>query len=157
MKPNHTEKNDFSFTPEKPIESIIEDKEGLNINNYAEYLGKNIENYFKYNHDSITIGLMGEWGSGKTSILNLTELYLEKTDIKVMKFNPWIYSSYNQLIEQFFDELIEQFYSENYELVADLRRYWLKINKSDLCKKTITNLIGLKIPYFFKLDSKEKS
>ena len=157
MKPNHTEKNDFSFTPEKPIESIIEDKEGLNVNNYAEYLGKNIENYFKYNHDSITIGLMGEWGSGKTSILNLTELYLEKTDIKVMKFNPWIYSSYNQLIEQFFDELIEQFYSENYELVADLRRYWLKINKSDLCKKTITNLIGLKIPYFFKLDSKEKS
>ena len=157
MKPNHNEKNDFSFTPEKPIESIIEDKEGLNVNNYAEYLGKNIENYFKYNHDSITIGLMGEWGSGKTSILNLTKLYLEKTDIKVMKFNPWIYSSYNQLIEQFFDELIKQFYSENYELVADLRRYWLKINKSDLCKKTITNLIGLRIPYFFKLDSKEKS
>lgn len=162
---NHNEKNDFTFTTEKPIESVTEDKKGLNINNYAEYLGKNIENYFKYNHDSITIGLMGEWGSGKTSILNLTENYLKNTNIKVMKFNPWIYSSYNQLIEQFFDELIKQFYSdENYELIANMKRYWLKINKSDLAKgasipliatksKTISNILNS----IFKYDSEEKS
>ena len=162
---NHNEKNDFTFTTEKPIESVTEDKKGLNINNYAEYLGKNIENYFKYNHDSITIGLMGEWGSGKTSILNLTENYLKNSNIKVMKFNPWIYSSYNQLIEQFFDELIKQFYSdENYELIANIKRYWLKINKSDLAKgasipliatqsKTISKILNS----IFKYDSEEKS
>ena len=162
---NHNEKNDFTFTTEKPIESITEDKKGLNINNYAEYLGRNIENYFKYNYDSLTIGLMGEWGSGKTSILNLTENYLKDSNIKVMKFNPWIYSSYNQLIEQFFDELIKQFYSdENYELIAIIKRYWLKINKSDLAKgvsipliatksKTIANVLNS----IFKYDSEEKS
>ena len=31
---NHNEKNDFTFTTEKPIESVTEDKKGLNINNY---------------------------------------------------------------------------------------------------------------------------
>lgn len=164
-KPNPNEKIDFTFTNEKPIESITEDKKGLNINNYAEYLAKNIENYFKYNQDSITIGLMGEWGSGKTSILNLTENFLENTDVKVMKFNPWIYSSYNQLIEQFFDELIKQFYSEkNYTLGNNIREYWLKINKSDLAKKTFIHLIASKnntianiLNDLFKYDSKEKS
>lgn len=164
-KPNPNEKIDFTFTNEKPIESITEDEKGLNINNYAEYLAKNIENYFKYNQDSITIGLMGEWGSGKTSILNLTENFLENTDVKVMKFNPWIYSSYNQLIEQFFDELIKQFYSEkNYTLGNNIREYWLKINKSDLAKKTFIHLIASKnntianiLNDLFKYDSKEKS
>ena len=163
--PNPNEKIDFTFTNEKPIESITEDEKGLNINNYAEYLAKNIENYFKYNQDSITIGLMGEWGSGKTSILNLTENFLENTDVKVMKFNPWIYSSYNQLIEQFFDELIKQFYSEkNFTLGNNIKEYWFKINKSDLAKKTFIHLIASKsntianiLNDFFKYDSKEKS
>ena len=133
MKPTPNEKSDFTFTTEKPIESIIEDEKGLNINNYAEYLAKNIENYFKYNSDSLTIGLMGEWGSGKTSILNLTEIHLKNSDVIVMKFNPQIYSSYNQLIEQFFDELIKQFYSENnYDLGDRIREYWIKINKTAL-------------------------
>lgn len=164
-QPNPNEKIDFTFTTEKPIESIIEDENGLNINNYAEYLAKNIENYFKYNTDSLTIGLMGEWGSGKTSILNLTEIHLENTDVKVMKFNPWIYSTYNQLIEQFFDELIDQFYSEkDYELGDNIRKYWIKINTSDLVKTTIPHLIALKnkrlanfLKDIFKYDSTEKS
>lgn len=163
-KLNPNEKIDFTFSTEKPIESISEDKNGLNRNNYAEYLAKNIENYFKYNKDSITIGLMGEWGSGKTSILNLTESHLN-SDIKVMKFNPWIYSSYNQLIEQFFDELINQFYNEkNYPLEDKLRKYWIKINKSDLAKRTLLSLIASKsnkianfLNNFFEFDSKEKS
>lgn len=164
-KPKPNEKSDFTFATEKPIESIIEDKKGLNINNYAEYLAKNIENYFEYNNDSLTIGLMGEWGSGKTSILNLTEIHLENSDVKVMKFNPWIYSTYNQLIEQFFDELIKQFYSENnYDLGDKIREYWIKINKTDLAKKTIIHLIASKnkaianiLNDIFKYDSKEKS
>ena len=82
-----------------------------------------------------------------------------------MKFNPWIYSTYNQLIEQFFDELIDQFYSEkDYELGDNIRKYWIKINTSDLVKTTIPHLIALKNKRFanflkdiFKYDSTEKS
>lgn len=52
---------------------------------------------------------MGEWGSGKTSLLNMTEAYLKDSKIIIIKFNPWLYSSYNQLVGQFFDELILEF------------------------------------------------
>ena len=51
---------------------------------------------------------MGEWGSGKTSLLNLTKQNLKNSNIKIIEFNPWLYSSYNQLVEQFLDELINE-------------------------------------------------
>ena len=70
----------------------------LNRRNFAESLALNIQNYFDRQdiNNCLTIGLMGEWGSGKTSILNMTEEYLKDSKIKIIKFNPWIYSSYNQ-------------------------------------------------------------
>ena len=65
---------------------------------------------------------MGEWGCGKTSLLNLTKLHLKDNDIKIMDFNPWMYSSYNQLVEQFFDELISQFSNDSdSDLINDLK------------------------------------
>jgi len=155
--------NNFTFKTENPINSI--DKDLLNISNFSKYLAANIENYFEYNHESITIGLMGEWGSGKTSILNLTENYLDKSNIKIMKFNPWIYSSYNQLIEQFFNELIKQFYSKrDYDLGDNIKEYWFKINKSNLAKSILPTIISTKFKTLGKIlkentkfDSEEKS
>ena len=83
---------------------------------------------------------MGEWGSGKTSTINLTKEYLSD-EIKILEFNPRIYSSYNQLIEQFFDELISQF-SEYDGIVTDLKAYWFKLNKTNLAKSIVPTLIS---------------
>ena len=157
------EDNNFTFKIENPINSI--DKDQLNLSNFSKYLAVNIENYFEHNHESITIGLMGKWGSGKTSILNLTENYLDKSNIKIIKFNPWIYSSYNQLIEQFFDELIKQFYSKrDYDLGDSIKEYWFKINKSNLAKSILPTIISTKLKTLGKIlkdnakfDSEEKS
>ena len=85
----------------------------------------------------LTIGLIGEWGSGKTSILNMVEYYLKDSEIKIIKFNPWLlYSSYNQLVEQFLDELIRGFtYSRDNSLIDILKRYKFKVNNLELLKK----------------------
>lgn len=110
----------------------------LNRKNFAKSLASNIQNYFdrKPINNCLTIGLMGEWGSGKTSILNMTEQYLKDSKIKIIKFNPWIYSSYNQLVGQFFDELIMEFTnSRDVSLSGFLRQYKIKVNELELAKK----------------------
>lgn len=110
----------------------------LNRANFAESLASNIQNYFdrKSINNCLTIGLMGEWGSGKTSILNMTEQYLKGSKIKIIKFNPWLYSTYNQLVGQFFDELIIEFTdSRDVSLTGFLRQYKIKVNELELAKK----------------------
>ena len=130
--------NQVMFKKEKPIETIFEDKNGLNRGNFAQNLALNIENYFSYTDECLTIGVMGEWGCGKTSLINLTKEYLKNSEIKIMNFNPWIYSSYNQLIEEFFNELILQFFIEDDKtIINDLRAYWFKLNKSNIVKSLI--------------------
>lgn len=116
--------------------SIEEDS--LNRANFAKNLATNIQNYFNRNeiNNCLTIGLMGEWGSGKTTLLNMTEEYLKDSDIKIIKFNPWLHSTYHQLVEQFFDELIKEFTNSRDNSLRDiLKRYKFKVNELELLKK----------------------
>ena len=115
------------FEKEKPIDNVMDDKKGLKRSNFAENLASNIENYFKYNNESLTIGLMGEWGCGKTSLVNLTQKYLKDSEIKIMYFNPWIYNSYDHLIDEFFNELILKFTSKFFFFKVQMNKlYYLK-------------------------------
>lgn len=123
------------FIEDKDVK-ISEDR--LNRSNFAKSLALNIKNYLNRNeiNDCLTIGLMGEWGSGKTSILNMTEEYLKDTDIKIIKFNPWLYSSYNQIVEQFFDNMIREFTDSHDDSLSNfVRQYKIKVNKLELAKK----------------------
>ena len=93
------------FSADQPIDSYKEDL--LGRHSFAKELAKAILNYEK--RDSISIGLFGEWGSGKTSIINMTMEEIKSISTKntplIIKFNPWNFSDQNQLIHQFFNEL----------------------------------------------------
>jgi predicted KAP-like P-loop ATPase len=55
---------------------------------------------------SIVLAVTGPWGSGKTSVLNMiTEALEEKPDITILEFNPWLFSSPQELVGRFFAEL----------------------------------------------------
>jgi hypothetical protein len=58
---------------------------------------------------SFVVGLYGDRGSGKTSIINMLLDTLEQNKkenkIIVVKFNPWYFSGQDKLLEQFFDSL----------------------------------------------------
>jgi energy-coupling factor transporter ATP-binding protein EcfA2 len=55
------------------------------------------------------VALTGKWGSGKTSLANLTCRALDRVhDVQVVEFNPWFFSGTDQLMRFFFDELAGQ-------------------------------------------------
>ena len=57
------------------------------------------------------IGINGEWGSGKTTVLNLLEYHFNKdfgNDDKpiIIHFNPWWFSGYEDLTRRFFEQFL---------------------------------------------------
>ncbi|MEH6742282.1 KAP family NTPase [Hyphomonas sp.] len=78
---------------------------------------------------SYVVGLTGDWGTGKTSILNLTaaQLQNEKHVIPVV-FNPWLFSGRDELVAGFFGELRETLGRNGQEAARQIRdqldKYW---------------------------------
>jgi hypothetical protein len=58
--------------------------------------------------EGLVIGVLGPWGAGKTSFVNLARAGLEDESITVLDFNPWMFSGAEQLVESFFVELASQ-------------------------------------------------
>jgi len=58
--------------------------------------------------EGVVVGVLGAWGCGKTSFLNLTRNELEKAEIPILDYNPWLFSGAEQLVQSFFIELASQ-------------------------------------------------
>jgi predicted KAP-like P-loop ATPase len=58
--------------------------------------------------EGVVVGVLGPWGSGKTSFINLTRARLEGLAVAVLDFNPWMFSGAEQLVESFFVEVSAQ-------------------------------------------------
>ncbi|TNJ37434.1 KAP family P-loop NTPase fold protein [Prosthecochloris vibrioformis] len=66
------------------------------------------------------VGVLGLWGSGKTSFLNLARLDLEKSGVTVLDFNPWMFSGADHLVELFFAEISAQLKLKEMKEVGEL-------------------------------------
>ena len=91
------------INPDLPITKSNEDT--LNRSSFAKNLAKTIVQYSF--SSSLTIGLYGEWGSGKTSLVNMVIESLVDIDKEtvILRFNPWLCSDPKQLITQFFKQM----------------------------------------------------
>lgn len=60
--------------------------------------------------NGFVVGIYGEWGLGKSTLLNFIEHYAradvdEETPLVVVRFNPWWFSGREDLVRRFFAEL----------------------------------------------------
>jgi len=128
------------FKSDKYTKLCEKDNDKLGTCSFAEELGQFILNYNKT--DSLVVGLCGEWGSGKTSIIKTTLNYIENKyekpnknlwiklvdllkkilrkkeenkDPIIIEFNPWNFSNQDQLISQFFKEMIVKLGKTDYD------------------------------------------
>jgi predicted KAP-like P-loop ATPase len=74
------------------------------------------------NNESSVIGVEGEWGSGKTSFINLMLEELNKQNILIIKINPWCFSNPNELIKDFFDSIMYALISEDRKNIKNIKK-----------------------------------
>jgi len=126
--------NLFAFTTDSPIASQSEDllkREGVADGIVARIRETPADRGY-------VIGLMGPWGSGKTSILNLVRAAAQP-DIRVVEFNPWLFSGTEQLVTEFFAQLIGV-------LGKDKNKTLQRVAKNlELYTPMITSLSGLPV------------
>jgi hypothetical protein len=58
--------------------------------------------------DGLVIGILGKWGTGKTSFINLMRPTFAAQKATTIDFNPWMFSGSQQLADIFFSELAAQ-------------------------------------------------
>lgn len=111
------------FDADRPIQSVRDDR--LNRSIFSKYLARCILDHHDIN--STVLGLYGDWGSGKTSIINLVLEELNAASVNmedkekpiVLNFSPWSYSGQNQLIYSFFRRLSSALRNVSYLNRAD--------------------------------------
>jgi len=70
--------------------------------------------------EGYVLGVVGPWGSGKTSIVNMIrECLQEEPTLVTIDFNPWVFSGSTDLIQAFFREVAAQLDSKGDQL-ADI-------------------------------------
>jgi len=116
------------ITPDTPIEEFDQDR--LDRKTFARALGKVIAAYDR--PENLVVGLYGEWGLGKTSVLNLAlkSLASLKPPPIIVYFNPWYFSDREQLVRKFFaalsDAIGHQGKSKTYDRASELLKQLAK-------------------------------
>jgi predicted KAP-like P-loop ATPase len=106
MKDNKNTNEKTGLLVDEPISSPEQDR--LNRIQFSEHLADVL---FKHEDSNCLVAaLNGEWGCGKSSVLNLIERRLvekrnKNEDIIVLRFNPWNATDVEQLTAMFFREL----------------------------------------------------
>ena len=106
--------NDFPFpdlhtryavlTGDNPIKIPQDDVLGRNAN--AQNFARHVLAFDST--EGVVVGVLGPWGSGKTSFINLARNEFEQAGVSIFDFNPWMFSGAAHLVESFFIELASQ-------------------------------------------------
>ncbi len=145
------------------IDSAIKDYEEdvFNFKHYAEKIKFLIQKNSS-NTEPLTIGIYGKWGEGKTSFLNLIKYKIEHFDkdnegkeFLVYEFNPWRYSTEDEMVFDFFDGIAKKFYVHKESGIQKVGKWIEKYSKYlRFIKATAglnkTNRIDISLDKFFE-------
>ena len=115
------------FDADRPIECREQDR--LGRRSFAEAISRQLR-AVPAEH-GFTIAVVGEWGSGKTSVLNMVAETLEgDADVAVLPFNPWLFGSADDLVTRFFHELSAQLGQSRSERLKDVAKALSNLGQS---------------------------
>ena len=88
---------------DQPIER--RDQDLLGRRSFAEAIARDLSSVSA--DKGFTAAVVGEWGTGKTSVLNMVEEFLrcESPNTAVVRFNPWLFGGAHDLLIRFFSEI----------------------------------------------------
>lgn len=130
-------KTSGELNDDSPLEDLEKDR--LGYAHFAEHLSDTIVN--RAPSGGYTISIQGDWGSGKSTILNFLQSQLDDSgeDPIVVRFNPWWFSGQPQLIEKFFEELGDNLGKE--EQLEDIRPKLASLSEK-LSKVPVSSVTG---------------
>ena len=100
----------MNIKEDMPIRALNEDE--LGRKRLVHLMIDAIENKVKSSHSSVTIGVYGAWGEGKTSLMYMVKDELEKKDYKhIIWYNPWSANDENKITMDFFSLLSSAAYN----------------------------------------------
>jgi len=114
------------FLEDLPINSFEEDSFGRQ--SIAKEIAQKIN--MTLNKKSFAIGILGEYGSGKTSFINLIKANLDKETITIIEFNPWGADGKSNIQQDFFDLLSSCLYKENPKISGLILNYSRKLART---------------------------
>jgi hypothetical protein len=101
---------------DRPVCDVVDDT--LGRSSTARSFAKNVLDLDV--SEGVVVGVLGPWGSGKTSFINLARKEFEQAGVPILDFNPWMFSGAQQLVESFFFEIAAQL--QNRPDLADFGR-----------------------------------
>ena len=116
------------FDADRPIEFRYQDR--LGRRSFAVAVARQVRTV-PVAH-GFTIAVVGEWGSGKTSVLNMVAETLEDDGdaTAVLRFNPWLFGSTTDLVTRFFHELSAQLGHGRFERLKDVAKALSELGQS---------------------------
>lgn len=116
------------FDSDQPIVNKAGDLLGRSL--YSDSIAGYIRN-LPFSH-GFSIAVMGEWGSGKSSVLNMVAEVLaeEGNDVAVLRFNPWLFGGTPELLGRFYSELGAQLGQDDSEKLKEIAKTLSKFGQS---------------------------
>lgn len=125
------------YYSDKPIEQAYEDR--LNRKGIAKTMATTL--FDLKQTGTFTIGLLGKWGVGKTSLVNLVLSGLKEIDNQkgsstlIVRFEPWHFTDTTQLISQFLIQLASVFQRKKGQIINKIGDALIKYSVAfDLAK-----------------------
>ena len=140
------------FIYDKPIETERDDF--LSRKRFSQHLGKALLDWKE--SESLVIAIYGEWGSGKSSVINLAIESIEKSShenkLTIIGFNPWAFSEEDSLSEHFFTEIAKELEikkdSKKDKKIAEKLKFYASLLSLAPEKNLIASLLSKPLLYF---------
>lgn len=95
------------------------------------------------NQRSFAIGILGEYGSGKTSFLNLINIELGRKEVLKIAFDPWSANNPETIRREFFDLLAREVADVDFKVSSLIYSYGRKLASFNTQSLSILNWLGV--------------